>query len=181
LADTPTQLPETSPEDEAVLFYTSGTTGPPKGVPLTHRNIAIQLDVLLNADLVNDGDCLLLPLPLHHVYPLVVGLLTPLARGLSIVLPFSLTGPQMVRALNEGGVTIVIGVPRLYRALVDGIVEKAESSGRIAKASFCLATGDQFLAAATTRDAGGKMAAASASSAIRGSFACCGLWRFASG
>jgi long-chain acyl-CoA synthetase len=141
LADTPTQLPETSPEDEAVLFYTSGTTGPPKGVPLTHRNIAIQLDVLLNADLVNDGDCLLLPLPLHHVYPLVVGLLTPLARGLSIVLPFSLTGPQMVRALNEGGVTIVIGVPRLYRALVDGIVEKAESSGRIAKASFRLATG----------------------------------------
>lgn len=141
LAEAPTQLPAASPEDEAILFYTSGTTGPPKGVPLTHQNVAIQLDVLLNADLVNDGDCLLLPLPLHHVYPLVVGLLTPLARGLSIVLPHSLTGPQMIRALNEGGVTIVIGVPRLYRALVDGIMGKAEASGRIAKASFRLAMG----------------------------------------
>jgi long-chain acyl-CoA synthetase len=135
------RMPRPSPEDEAVLFYTSGTTGPPKGVPLTHQNIAVQLNVLLNADLVNDGDCLLLPLPLHHVYPLVVGLLTPLARGLSIVLPYALTGPQMVRALNEGGVTIVIGVPRLYRALYDGIVGKAASSGRIAKAGFHLAMG----------------------------------------
>ena len=138
-ADEPAQLPKASHEDVAVLLYTSGTTGKPKGVPLTHRNIAVQIEVLLNADLVNDGDCVLLPLPLHHVYPLVVGLLTPLARGLPIVLPASLTGPQIIRALNEGDVTIIIGVPRLYRALDDGILGKAESGGRVAKIGFRLA------------------------------------------
>src|SRR5207247_10761378 len=76
-----------SPEDRAVLFYTSGTTGPPKGVPLTHRNLAFQLNTLLAADLVSSDDRVLLPLPLHHVYPFTIALLTPLALGLPIVLP----------------------------------------------------------------------------------------------
>lgn len=141
LGDRDNDLPEASPDDPAVLFYTSGTTGPPKGVPLTHRNIATQIDVLLNAGIVDDDDRILLPLPLHHVYPFVVGMLTPLARGLPLVLPYSLTGPQMIRALNEEDVTLVIGVPRIYRALYDGIVANVESSGRIAGSVFRLALG----------------------------------------
>lgn len=136
IGDAASDLPPAAPEDEAVLFYTSGTTGPPKGVPLTHENIAVQVDVLLGADLVDDDDRVLLPLPLHHVYPLVVGLLTPLARGLPIVLPYSLSGPHMVRALKETGVTIVIGVPRLYRALYEGIQDRVASSGRMAKVAI---------------------------------------------
>lgn len=135
LVDGTNDLPHLLPDDNAIMFYTSGTTGPPKGVPLTHENITTQIDVLLDAELINDDDQVLLPLPLHHVYPLVVGLLTPLARGLPIVFPFSLTGPQMVRALNDMEVTIVIGVPRLYRALYDGIQAKVDSSGWIAKAA----------------------------------------------
>src|SRR5262245_33581401 len=43
-----------SPEDRAVLFYTSGTTGPPKGVPLTHQNLAFQLNSIAAAHLVTD-------------------------------------------------------------------------------------------------------------------------------
>lgn len=132
-SETSEEFPSPEADDEAVLFYTSGTTGTPKGVPLTQRNLASQLDVLLNADLVNDEDRVLLPLPLHHVYPFVVGLLTPLARGLPIVLPYSLAGPQMVRALKEGRVSVIIGVPRLYRALTDGVAEKVESSGWLAR------------------------------------------------
>ncbi len=133
IVDRPSELPRAELDDPAVLFYTSGTTGPPKGVPLTHENIAAQVDVLLNADLMNDDDRVLLPLPLHHVYPFVVGLLTPLARGLSIVLPYSLTGPQMMRAFKETAITIVIGVPRLYRALYDGIKTTIESHGGVSK------------------------------------------------
>lgn len=76
--------------------------------------------MLINANLVDDNDRILLPLPLHHVYPFVVGMLTPLARGLPIVLPSSITGPQIIRALNEAEVTILMGVPRLYRALDAG-------------------------------------------------------------
>lgn len=136
MADSSSEFPSPGPDDEAVLFYTSGTTGAPKGVPLTQRNLASQIEVLLDADLVGDEDRVLLPLPLHHVYPFVVGLLTPLARGLPIVLPYSLTGPQMVRALKEGKVTLIIGVPRLYRALADGITQRVESGGRFTGAAF---------------------------------------------
>src|SRR5436190_1740216 len=125
-----------SPDDHAVLFYTSGTTGPPKGVPLTHGNLAFQINTLLAADLVTSEDRILLPLPLHHVYPFTIGLLTPLALGLPIVLPYTLTGPQLMRALRECGVTMIIGVPRLYRALVAGIESRAKATGRLASVLF---------------------------------------------
>ncbi len=129
--------PETSdPESRAVLFYTSGTTGPPKGVPLSRRNVAYQFKVLLDSGLIRDGDRMLLPLPLHHVYPFVCGLLAPLHAGLPVVLPSALTGPELVRAIRESQASVVIGVPRLHRALVDGIRQRAEHSGMLTRIVF---------------------------------------------
>jgi len=129
-------LPPADPLDTAILFYTSGTTGPPKGVPLSHANLVFELDALREANLVSESDRALLPLPGHHVYPLVVGILTPLALGIPIVLPHSLTGPQIQRALREADATIVIGVPRLFEAFLTGIESQAASRGRIAAAAF---------------------------------------------
>ena len=134
--DEATELPSVRPGDPAVLFYTSGTTGAPKGVPLTHENIASQFEVIATIDLVGADDRVLLPLPLHHVYPFVIGMLTPLSLGLPIVLPLSLTGQQLLRALRQGEVTAIVGVPRLYTALVGGINARVESSGRIARSLF---------------------------------------------
>src|SRR5919112_6229706 len=136
LSDVDAELPELEPEDTAALFYTSGTTGTAKGVPLSHGNLTFQLDTLLEANLVTDDRVLLLPLPLHHVYPFVIGMLTPLAAGLPIVIPNALTGPQITRALQEGEVTLVVGVPRLYDALLSGIEERAKSGGRVAARLF---------------------------------------------
>jgi long-chain acyl-CoA synthetase len=130
------QLPTLESGDGAALFYTSGTTGAAKGVPLSHANLAFQIDGLLGADLVSEEDRVLLPLPLHHVYPFVMGMLTPLAAGLPIVLPRSLTGPDLVRALQEGEATLIVGVPRLYGALYSGIEERVGSGGRFAAALF---------------------------------------------
>lgn len=130
------ELPEVGPGDPAVLFYTSGTTGASKGVPLTHGNLAFQLNALIEADLVTGNDRVLLPLPLHHVYPFVIGLLTPLSMGLAVVVPRSMTGPELVRALREGEVTLIAGVPRLYSALYSGIEEQAGSGPGPAGALF---------------------------------------------
>src|ERR687894_260257 len=130
------ELPQPEPQDRAALFYTSGTTGTAKGVPLSHRNLVFELNTLLEADLLTDDDRVMLPLPLHHVYPFVIGMLTPLAAGLPIVMPNALTGPQITRALQEGEVTLVVGVPRLYDALYSGIEERAKSGGRIAARLF---------------------------------------------
>ena len=141
LTDKAGEPPKVEPDDPATLFYTSGTTGPPKGVPLSHGNLAFQLNTLIEADLVSGDDRLLLPLPLHHVYPFVVGMLAPLALGLPIVLPQSLTGPQLIRALGEGRVTLIIGVPRLYSALYSGLEARAQGSGRIAATLFTASVG----------------------------------------
>lgn len=119
-----------SASDGGILFYTSGTTGPPKGVPLTHENIVFQIEAVEQTKLIREGDRLLLPLPLHHVYPLVIGLLTPLALGVPVILPHALTGDGIVRALNEGKATLILGVPRLYRALFEGVLAKAGAAGQ---------------------------------------------------
>lgn len=124
---------EIKPGDPAVLFYTSGTTGTPKGVPLNHANIAFQLNTLKRTGSILPDDRILLPLPMHHVYPFVVGMLTPLALGLSIVFPQSITGTEIIRALKEGEATVVMGVPRLYQALCDGIMTRLKSRAPVLK------------------------------------------------
>jgi long-chain acyl-CoA synthetase len=128
-----------APDDPAVLFYTSGTTGTPKGVPLSHRNLLANLDALLGLGLVGDDDRVLLPLPLHHIYPFTVGLLAPLAAGAVVVLPHALTGPELLRALREGEVTAIVGVPRLYTALAGAIRSRVRERGGSARALFAVA------------------------------------------
>ncbi len=132
-AQQPRPLPEVGLDDFAAIFYTSGTTGPPKGVPLTHRNLAFQIDVLDKVKIVGPGDRALLPLPLHHVYPFVVGMLTPIALGLPLLLPRALIGPQIVEATSKGGATVMIGVPRLYRALIDGLMRRLNTQGLVSR------------------------------------------------
>jgi long-chain acyl-CoA synthetase len=134
-------LPERGSSEPAALFYTSGTTGPPKGVPLSHGNLTFQINTLTGIRLVTAGDRVCLPLPLHHVYPFVVGLLTSLALGLPLVLPYALTGPQIVRALGEGQATLLVGVPRLYGALLSAIEAELASRGRTLAALVRLSLG----------------------------------------
>lgn len=125
------ELPDLSPSATAILFYTSATTGPPKGVPLTGRNILFQFGAVATSGIVAATDRILLPLPLHHVYPLVVGLLAPLSLGLRVILPAETTGPELIRAIREGDATAIIGVPRLYRALYEGIERKIGAQGTV--------------------------------------------------
>jgi long-chain acyl-CoA synthetase len=121
---------------EAVLFYTSGTSGAPKGVPLTHSNLLSNLRAIVAEEIVGPEDRLLLPLPLHHVYPFAVGLLAPLVLGMPLVLPYSLTGPQLARAMHEGNVTAILGIPRLYAALFSAIEQGPARGGKAAVGVF---------------------------------------------
>ncbi len=124
-------LPATGPSDVAAIAHTSGTTGTPKAVPLTHANLMSNIAALLGEHLVRGGDRALLPLPLHHVYPMTVGMLMPLAAGVALVLPAGLSGPELTTALREGGVTHLLGVPRLYVALLDGIRAQLRARGGV--------------------------------------------------
>lgn len=131
LAEDPAEPRGVEPDDPTTLFYTSGTTGPPKGVELSHANLATQPAAVKQTDLITREDRVLLPLPLHHVYPFVIGILTPLALGLPVILPMALTGREIIRAIKDGEATIIIGVPRLYRTFYDGIRSRLNDRGKL--------------------------------------------------
>ncbi|MFU8857650.1 MAG: AMP-binding protein [Deferrisomatales bacterium] len=139
LPETGEPLPRVGEEDPAALFYTSGTTGPPKGVPLTHGNLVFQLNRVAETGLALPEDRFLVPLPFHHVYPFSLGMLLPLAQGLPIVLPQALTGPEIVRAAREAEATVLLGVPRLHRALSDAMEARLARAGVPARLLFRLA------------------------------------------
>lgn len=132
----PGPLPDLHPEEEALIVATSGTTGAPKLFALTHANLTANLQGVLAQGLIGPGDRMLLPLPLHHVYPFLVGLMTPFAAGATVVLPEAVTGPQIVQALKAGRATIMAGVPRLYVALLAGLQAKVAARGRLARMVF---------------------------------------------
>ena len=115
--------------DPAALFWTSGTTGSPKAFFLTHGNIASNVEALRALAIVGPADRALLPLPLHHAYPFIVGMLSTLTCGTAIVLPDGATGPLIIKALTYGEATAIIGVPRLYDALMAAIQSGVEEHG----------------------------------------------------
>jgi long-chain acyl-CoA synthetase len=123
-------LPAPAPDEPALLSWTSGTTGSPKAFFLTHRNIATNIEALQNLNVVGPQDRALLPLPLHHAYPFVVGMLTTLTIGTAIVLPGGTTGPMLVRAMRDAEVTTIIGVPRLYDAIWTALETRVAARGR---------------------------------------------------
>jgi long-chain acyl-CoA synthetase len=124
------------PTRVASLLYTSGTTGTPKAVPLTHANLAANVSALLGANLVSPDDVVLVPLPFHHVYPFTVGLLTVLATGARVVLPAGISGPEITRAAKESGATALIAVPRLCTAIWEGVERGVKSRGKLAQRLF---------------------------------------------
>jgi long-chain acyl-CoA synthetase len=133
LSEAKEDLPDPAPDDPALLSWTSGTTGSPKAFLLTHRNIATNVDALQKLNVVGSRDRALLPLPLHHAYPFIVGMLTTLTIGTTIVLPGGTTGPLLIKAIREAGVTAIIGVPGLYDAIWTALETRIATRGRTAR------------------------------------------------
>jgi long-chain acyl-CoA synthetase len=131
-----TELPSVDGADLASLLFTSGTTGTPKAVPLTHANLAANLSELTAARLIDAGDRVLLPLPLHHTYPFTAGLLLTLASGAQLVLPAGISGPDMLEACRAGRPTALLAVPRLCTAVWDGVQAGVQARGRFAVRAF---------------------------------------------
>jgi long-chain acyl-CoA synthetase len=129
-------LPTIEPESRASLLFTSGTTGTPKIVPLAHRHFLANVSALLHEQLVAQGERVLLPLPLHHTYPFTVGMLTSLAAGATLVMPGGATGPLILHAARSAQVSVIVGVPGLYSAIVNGIDARMKRRGRLARLVF---------------------------------------------
>ncbi|MBX7097801.1 MAG: AMP-binding protein [Myxococcaceae bacterium] len=104
-------------DDVATLIFTSGTTGTPKGVMLTHRNFTSLVAKLAGALDVGQGDGVLSVLPLHHTFEFSAGFLTPFSRGAEITYLDELSGDRIASVLDTGRITGMIGVPALWQLL----------------------------------------------------------------
>ncbi len=101
--------------DVAAQPYTSGTTGQPKGVLLSHRNLLSTVESYANAGLaVDPDDSILLVLPLFHIYALNALMSTYMYRGASMTLQAEPEGEAMLRAIDEENLTKFAGVPAMY-------------------------------------------------------------------
>ena len=106
-------------EDEALIVYTSGTTGPPKGVVLTVENLLTDADAIADWHHFGVNDRLMCVLPVHHVNGTVVTLLTPFYCKGSLVLNRKFKSATFWRRLHEEHVTCVSVVPTLLEFLLD--------------------------------------------------------------
>ncbi|MGE3289063.1 MAG: AMP-binding protein [Pseudonocardia sp.] len=112
----PVPAAEPDPEQAALLVYTSGTTGPPKGAVLSRRALAANVDALAEAWEWTGEDVLAHALPLFHVHGLVLGVIGVLRRGGSLH-HLGTLGAQALAAAVEAGATMVFGVPTQYHRL----------------------------------------------------------------
>jgi len=110
---------EPDPQDLAVILYTSGTTGRPKGAMLTHANLVSNTSSVVLALRLRPGqDRFLVVLPMFHAFAATVGMLTPLLHGLTLV-PVPRFEPGLVcETIAATGATIFLGVPSMYNVLV---------------------------------------------------------------
>ena len=136
LASEPCAPAAVAPDDVTAIIYTSGTSGAAKGVPLSHRNFLVNVQALAGGGFLLPGDRVLVPLPLHHSYPYMAGLLVPLMCGASVILPAGAAGPEIGHALRDGAATVMLGVPRLYDALAAAIIEGLADAGLASRVLF---------------------------------------------
>ena len=103
----------------AVLLYTTGTTGNPKGVMLTHRNLLFIARVSSTLRRLGPGDRVYGVLPISHVYGLASVCLGTLFAGACLSLEARFSPQAMARALAESGITVAQGVPAMYVKLLE--------------------------------------------------------------
>ena len=128
--------PDTKGDVLASLIFTSGTTGTPKGVMLTHKNLTAMASKLSSLFTLYKHDKLLSVLPLHHTLEFSAGFLMPLMHGASIDYLEEIEADTLARALEDEGVTGMVGVPALWQLLERKIYKNVSDAGVLVEKAF---------------------------------------------
>ena len=122
-------IPVRGQEDTIFIIYTSGTTGNPKGVMLSYKNVMFNIDaVSKSVPIFKEDSNVMILLPLHHVFPLIGSLVAPLSVGSTVYIAEGMNAEAILKTLNQGKISLIIGVPRLYDMLVKGVMNKINAS-----------------------------------------------------
>lgn len=129
VADLPVADTSRTESDTALICYTSGTTGYPKGVMLSFANIlAMASAVWKEVHIFDETTRTIILLPLHHVLPLVGTAFIPMVVGCGVAICPSLSGADIMATLQRGKIGLMVGVPRLWQTLFRGIKAKIDSN-----------------------------------------------------
>ena len=128
--------PEVKGDTLASLIFTSGTTGTPKGVMLTHKNLTSMVSKLSSLFTLYKHDRLLSVLPLHHTLEFSAGFLMPLLHGASVDYLEEVDADTLARALEDHGITGMVGVPALWQLLERKIYKNVSDAGVLVEKAF---------------------------------------------
>ncbi len=106
------------PDDPAVLLYTSGTTGRPRGVTLTHGNFAAECAMVDGLLPLKPDDRMVVVLPLYHVYGLADGLVWALHAGIPIALVAQYSPARLLEVIRDFKASVLIAIPTMYQHLL---------------------------------------------------------------
>ena len=115
-------------ETTAVIIYTSGTTGSPKGVMLSYTNIHENMASVIGCKIYIPERQVMIFLPLHHIFPLVGSMMTPIFVGCTIAMVPSMQSADLMKTFTDNEVGVFLGVPRLYELMYRGIKAKIDKS-----------------------------------------------------
>ena len=118
------------PDDLAEIMFTSGTTGDPKGVMLTHRNLTANIEGISQYISCDPSSRLLSILPLSHMYEQMGGLFMTLHHGASVTYPTSRQPTVLARTMRERKITVMLLVPQGLELLMNGIEREVARQGK---------------------------------------------------
>ncbi|MCG8454198.1 MAG: AMP-binding protein [Spirochaetales bacterium] len=137
-----TDLPQTQAQknwdlgedDLAAILFTSGTTGNEKGVMLTHKNFITDVWQACHPDFLvaEQKDVWYALLPLHHSYCMTAVFLEGICHGCEVVFAGGLSVGQMMKDLEKGKVTMMMGIPLLFNKILKGMMKQVRSKGLVA-------------------------------------------------
>ncbi len=119
-----------APDDLVEIMFTSGTTGDPKGVMLTHRNLTANIEGVTQYITCDASSRLLSILPLSHMYEQMGGLLAVLHFGASVTYPTSRQPATLARTMRERRITTLLLVPQGLELLMNGIEREVRRQGK---------------------------------------------------
>ena len=124
-------LAKAEENDTAAILFTSGTTGNPKGVVLTHKNFVSDAYIAQSNLNIFHTDVFYALLPIHHSYTMLAVFIEALSVGAELVFGKSLVVSKMLTELKEGKITMLLGVPLLFNKLLAGIFRGIRAKGVI--------------------------------------------------
>ncbi len=132
----PATIADVTADAPSVILYTSGTTSDPKGVVLTHGNLAAECDAAQLIVGATERDAVLGVLPLFHALAQLANLLIPLAVGARVVFLERVSSPALLQALEERGITIFACVPQFFYLIHQRVTTQVQRSGILGRNVF---------------------------------------------